>query len=224
MTWEQIAAFHSSGRNNVVVQALVNAVAVKQRLAFSSLSFSASLKPDAAAYGDDTTDELPRVGAGLQLPGGDMPERTIPAAWQDRLDALQASDAVRARFRKKATRVVEAHCIPCTIAINGTRLDRVIEQALIGAPGARLHDGIKAARMPFAEIDPIPLIFNECDSHAEKVGLKKALRSACQSIAYGLSFPSPRQVLDRVHNAYERWKAEAITALGKTIERNQEKL
>lgn len=224
MTWEQMAAFHSSGRNNAVVLALVNAVAVKQMRAFASLSLSAALLPDAQTFQDDASDDVTSVDAALQLPGGKKAEWTVPVRWQSRLDELQASKDVRDKFERKATRSVEAHCIPCTVAVNGMRLNGIIEQALIKAGSNRLLDGTRAARAPFAQIDPLPLAFNESDSHAERTGLKRALLTACQSIAYGMSSPSRRHILDRVHNGYEKWKSGAIAALDTTIANNQEKL
>ncbi len=224
MTWDQMATYHSGSRNTIVIRVLVNAVAVRQMRAFQGLGFSAGLLPSAAGYDDDTTDSLATVGAALQLPGGDMPAKEVPARWDARLTELQASPVERAWFRVKAIRNVDAHCIPCTVSLNGGRLDRIIEQELISVGSDRRRDGILAARTPFAEVDRLPLIFNECDSHAELLGLKSALLAACQKLAYGLSYPSPRQVIDRVFNGYQEWLKEADAALARTIARTQEVL
>ena len=223
-TWEELAKYHSEERSRTVIHVLLNAVVVKQMRRLESQTFSASLLPDAEAYDDDTVDDLRSAGAGWQLPGGSQPEMVVPPTWQERLDALQADEAVRDGFKIKATSPVEAHCIPCAIEWDGVRLESLIEQALTVRTGSDLVMGTIAARTPFGKIDVLPLIFNEADSHAERVGLKRALLDACQSIPSGLSSPCDAEIFDRVERSYRQWVSGALAALDETIRRNRDRL
>jgi hypothetical protein len=223
-TWEQLAAFHGNERNKTVVQVLLNAAVVKQMRRLELRAVSASLMPDAEAYDDETVEDLDPTGAVWQLPGGIQPTMTIPAVWQERLDGLQADEAVRERFRVKATSPVEAHCIPCAVEFDGVLLESLMEQALTACPRADPEMGIVAARTPFGNIDVLPLIFNEADSHAERVGLKRALVDACQSLPTGMSSPSGAEIFGRVERGYHQWKVRAVAALEETIKRNRDRL
>lgn len=226
--WGLLAAHHSNHRNETVVKVLVFAAVARQMRRFAAEYIGATLLPDAAAYDDGTIDGPPAAaddavttaGAAWQTPAGPLPALAVPPAWQARLDELLPTGGGRERFVQKATSWANAHCVPCAIRLGITPLEEVIRQGMTVGDAVALV----SPRVPFGRIDPLPLVFNEADSHAERVGLKQALRSACEALPSGLSSPSGVQLHERVARGYHRWRTAAVAALDETIARNRERL
>lgn len=200
-SWPDMARIHCEGRNSVVAGILVWAVVIRHLHPVSSARFSA---------------------AEFQLPRNIETTYKVPAAWAKRMDEYKLGAQEREEFSEKCTTTQDAHRAPCAILFNGVSLE-----SFLPAESKRHHAAFYKGALGghFGAVDRLPTIFNESDSHVEKVGFKGAFLSACLAIPNDRSGGLSAGLFEeRLRKAYAHWNSRATKACDIAIERNQERL
>lgn len=202
-SWELMAKQHCSGRNQTVATILGYCVVIHHLCS--------------PGQGGGYT------GAEFQI-GRDVEKGfTIPPEWQARLDACTFNQQKHDALALKFTSHNDAHHAPCRIHLNGESLGSLIGKAF---QYRNPDDGeMYQANLDllFGAVDRLPTIFNESDSHAEKVNLKAALLGACTTINLGGNTLNHGLFLAAHQAAFERWLAQADVAFAGALASNQEK-
>ncbi len=106
-----------------------------------------------------------------------------------------------------------AHCVPCQIRITGRLPEQYIRKHSI--------DRAEKLKAYFGKTDRfLPVIFNKCDSQAERLGLVNAFWDAClDALNSGLNSDGIKQstVVMNIRNAFSLYEGRAQSAYGLTV-------
>jgi hypothetical protein len=140
----------------------------------------------------------------LMAAAGILPDNCIVGAerayWQD--------------FSGSETKGTEAaHCVPCQIRITGKRPEQYVRKYSV--------DRAEKIAAYFGKTDKfLPVIFNKCDSQAERLGLVDAFWDACLEVVNsGLLSGTLRQqtVVMHIKSAFSLYKGLAVNAFSSAI-------
>lgn len=136
---------------------------------------------------------------------------------------IDAKKAFWQDFKGSKTKGTQAaHCAPCQITITGKRPEQYI----------RKYSTVRATELTamFGKTDKfLPLIFNQCDSRAERIvdaggkekGLVAAFWDACLNAInagrFGSSLSDADKIVTDIKTAYEEYKSKAKEAFKLTI-------
>jgi hypothetical protein len=152
-----LARHHCGGRNQAVVFVLAHLRMMQISGAFGT--------------GGSSTQHFLISGAIYQM---ELPSRSpipVPREVEDLMAQLGLGEPEKAYVRDKCFTTQDAHVLPCQVVINGAPLpDHLNFTKSPSLPRlAYAH-----LRGQFGRVDRMPKIFNETDSHAEKLGFRDA--------------------------------------------------
>ena len=151
----------------------------------------------------------------------DLPSRApipIPKEVESFMAEFGLSELEKAKIREKCFTTQDAHVLPCQVLLNGRPLSDYLNSA---QPASFPKMAFAHLRGQFGRVDRMPRIFNETDSHAEKLGFRDALVEACQGIA-NAPF-SGKDHLDHmlIEQVYKKFVDRAASAADEGVRRQQ---
>jgi hypothetical protein len=199
-SWEQMAKVHCAGRNQKVGLVLRYCIMIRNRFPLHTAGMFA---------------------AEWQLPRNIETNYEIPADWAKKIEEYDLTKEQKEKITAKFRSTQDAHLIPCELKLGSKPLEAYLARGYgILLPGDEIFH-IATLRGQFGAVDRLPTMFNESDSHAEAVSLKKALLEACMTITRsdGAMDLGKFQQMHRI--AFARWQAEADKGLLSVIEQNK---
>ena len=199
-SWELMAKAHCAGRNQKVGLVLRYCIMIRNRFPVHPAGTFA---------------------AEWQLPRDVETAYEIPAEWAKKIAEYDLTEEQRTKITAKFRSTQDAHLIPCELKLGGKSLETFLARDYeILIPGDELFH-VAMLRGQFGAVDRLPTMFNESDSHAEAVSLKKALLEACMTITRS-DGPMDFGRFQQMHRiAFATWQAEADKGLGAVIEQNK---
>lgn len=164
------------------------------------------------------------TGARWQIPLDDFEsDYTPPPEWAQKIADAPLNDTDRAKLLEKFTRTQDAHHLPCEIQLSGHPLHLFFTRpGLLASPFGESTLLSQTIRSQFGGVDRLPRIFNEADSHAEKLNLKQALLDACLTLLPTSALLGANQLETAHAAAYATWLREADRGFADAITRNRE--
>jgi hypothetical protein len=200
--WEEMARAHCAGRNEKVALLIAYCLLIRRDQPRLAGQFSA---------------------ARWQIEREIETDYEPPAEWAQKIQDYALSDEQRTQIIGKFRTTQDAHLLPCEIRLNGRSFEELLNHSYrLKSPGDDLDLHVMTLRGMLGAVDRLPRIFNEADSHAETVNLKKALLAACM-IPYSSPSGLSTGVFFQVHQAsFKLWLEEADKAFEQAIAVNRE--
>ena len=113
----------------------------------------------------------------------ELPSRSaipVPKQVEDLMAQFGLSELQKSKVRDKCFTTQDAHVLPCQLLINGAAFP---DQLNFGNSPPLPKMAFAHLRGQFGRVDRMPTIFNETDSHAERLGFRDAFVEACLRIA-----------------------------------------
>lgn len=145
----------------------------------------------------------------------------VPPEWEQRIETAKLTQEERAKIEAKFTSRQDAHHAPCRLRLNGRSLDSYFSDPALRHTSGEDTLRVIAIQALFGAVDPLPSIFNECDSQAEHAHLKKALVAACMTINPNSPVLNQKILTEAQTEAFDVWLSKADLAFAQTLDSNQ---
>ena len=151
-SWEQMAKVHCAGRNQKVSLILRYCILIRSRFPLTTAgSFAAE----------------------WQLPRDVETTYEIPPTWAEKIETYELDEDQKMKITAKFCTTQDAHLLPCALKLGGKPLEAYLTRAYgLLLPGDELFH-VATVRGQFGAVDRLPTMFNESDSHAELIVLKR---------------------------------------------------